>query len=355
MPGAGGDRASCGTAGGPGTDRRLPGVIDPTILDAAKSAARAASRACLGVLAEAPETPDAMAKLGKEPVTVADYAAQAVILEVVSTAFPDHGVVAEEGAEHFATHAGDEAAAQVVRLVGEAVGRDVTLDEVLEWIGHTGGSDRITWAIDPIDGTKGFLRRDQFAVAIGVLVDGVPAAGVLGCPHFPVDPSDPAGERGVLFWGVVGDGAYAEALSGGPARAIAVSTVAEAAGVRVLGSVESAHGDPALVTAVIEHAGLGGDMVRIDSQVKYGAVADGLAEVYLRPRNRPDYRERIWDHAAGTAVVSAAGGMVTDLDGRPLDFTLGARLEHNRGVLASNGRAHGLVLEALAEVESGER
>lgn len=321
-------------------------------MDVARSAVRAASALCLGVLAEAPAAPEAMAKLGTEPVTVADYGSQAVILEAVRSAFPKHRVVAEEGSRHFARHAGDRAGEQIVRLVGRALGRPVTLDEVLAWIDHCGGPDPITWAIDPIDGTKGFLRRDQFAVAVGVLADGIPAGGVLGCPHFPLDPADPDGERGVLYWGVVGEGAFAEPLRGEGARPIGVSEVGAAAGVRVLGSVESGHGDPALVEAVIDEAGLGGGMVRIDSQVKYGAVADGLAEVYLRPRNRPDFRERIWDHAAGAAVVAAAGGTVTDLDGAPLDFGHGVRLEQNRGVLASNGAVHEIVLGALAAVES---
>jgi 3'(2'), 5'-bisphosphate nucleotidase len=173
-------------------------------------------------------------------------------------------------------------------------------------------------------------------------------AGVLGCPHFPLDPADPASPRGVLFWGGRGRGAFREPLSGKGAEPISVSGVRRAAEVRVLGSVESAHGDPALVQAVIDGAGLGGGWVRLDSQVKYGAVASGMAEVYLRPRSRPDYRENIWDHAAGAAVVEAAGGRVSDLDGRPLDFSLGARLDANRGVLVTNGRIHDLVLEALA-------
>ncbi len=322
------------------------------LLTVARNAARRASGACLAVLAEAPASPDAMAKLGKEPVTVADYASQAVILEAVSTTFPAHRVISEEGAEHFRENAGDAGAEQIVRLVGEAVGRETTLDEVLGWIDHEGGDHELVWAIDPIDGTKGFLRRDQFAIAIGIIRDGAPVAGVLGCPHLPVDPSDPDGPKGVLFWGGPGIGAFAEPLTGGTPEAVSVTEVGDPVGVRVLGSVESAHGDPALVMAVIEEAGLGGGMVRIDSQVKYGAVASGLAELYIRPRNRPDYRERIWDHAAGAAVVEGAGGRVTDLDGKNLDFSLGSRLEENRGVLASNGLAHALVIDALKRVEA---
>ena len=314
------------------------------LLAVARRAARAASTLCLEVLEEAPAAPEAMAKLGKEPVTVADYGSQAVILEAVAAAFPGHGVVAEEGAAHFAEHAGAAGSEQIVRLVGRALGRAVSLSEILGWIDHRGGSAPFTWVIDPIDGTKGFLRRDQFAVAVGLLYEGEPVAGVLGCPHLSAGPASP---RGLLFWGGRGLGAFREPLDGGELRPIAVSEVDHAAGVRVLGSVESAHGDPALLQAVIDRAGLGGRWVRLDSQVKYGAVASGMAEVYLRPRSRPDYRDCIWDHAAGAAVVEAAGGRVTDLDGLPLDFSRGSRLEANRGVLASNGRVHDLVLETL--------
>ena len=323
----------------------------PQLLDIARSAARAASLVCLGVLDEAPAAPDAMAKLGREPVTIADYGSQAVILEAVAFAFPGHGVVSEEGAAHFAEYAGDTGAEQIVRLVGRTLGRSVDLDEVLGWIDHAGGDGEFTWVIDPIDGTKGFLRRDQFAIAIGILRDGEPYAGVLGCPHLPHDLSDPSGPRGLLFWAEKEQGAFAEPLEGGDPWPIRVSGTTDPVGVRMLGSVESAHGDPALVQAVIAAASLGGGFVRLDSQVKYGAVAAAMAEVYLRPRSRPDYRENIWDHAAGVAVVTEAGGRVSDLDGRPLDFSRGQCLEENRGVVATNGAVHEMVLEAIARSE----
>jgi 3'(2'), 5'-bisphosphate nucleotidase len=321
------------------------------LLHVARRAARLAADVCLEVLAGSPDRPEAMAKAGREPVTIADYGSQAVILREIAAAFPDHGVVAEEGAEHLVEQAGDAGASRITEVVGKAVGRPTSLEEIVGWIEHRGGPSSFTWVIDPIDGTKGFLRREQFAVAIGLLHEGRVAAGVLACPHLDVDPADPSAGRGVLFTAAVGSGAHAEPLAGGDPVPIRVSEVADGAGTRVLGSVESAHGDPALVQAVIERGGLAGGMVRIDSQVKYGAVASGIAEVYLRPRSRPDYRENIWDHAAGVAVVTEAGGRVTDLDGRALDFTLGSKLTGNRGVLATNDRVHDLVLEALAAAE----
>ena len=325
----------------------MPDVLSD-ILSVATRAATKASGACLEVLATSPDTPEAMAKVGKEPVTIADYASQAVILAEVAAAFPGHDVVSEEGSEHLLASAGDEGSRRIVEIVAAVIGRPVTLDEVAGWIDHAGSDASYTWVIDPIDGTKGFLRREQFAIAVGVLREGRIHAGVLGCPHLEFDEVD---GRGVLFAAESGRGAFAGPLGGEPTVPIAVSDVADAVGVRVLGSVESAHGDPALVTAVIENGGFGGGMVRLDSQVKYGAVAAGLAEVYLRPRSRPDYRENIWDHAAGVAVVTEAGGRVTDLDGESLDFSRGPKLIDNRGVLATNGKVHDLVLDALRRVE----
>ena len=324
------------------------------ILEVARHAGRMAATVCRAVLAEAPAAPDAMAKLGKEPVTVADYGSQAVILKQVREAFPNHGVIAEEGAEHLREHAGDASTEQIVRLVGRALGQEVSFEQVCDWIDHEGaeGAD-FTWAIDPIDGTKGFLRRDQFAVAIGVLRDGEPYAGVLACPNLPLAGPGADGPRGVMFVSAPGHGATVEPLDGAGAQPVHVSSVSDPGGVRVLGSVESAHGDPRVLTAVIEDLGLGGGIVRIDSQVKYGVVARGGAEVYLRPRSRPDYRENIWDHVAGVAVIQEAGGRVSDLDGKPLNFSLGKKLTENRGVLATNGHMHEAILASLARIEVG--
>ncbi len=324
------------------------------ILEVGLRAGRRAAQICRQVLAEAPAEPDAMAKLGKEPVTVADYGSQAVILEAVRRHFPSHAVIAEEGAQHLRENAGDASSEQIVRLVGEALERPVDFEEVCDWIDHEGGtSSELTWAIDPIDGTKGFLRRDQFAVAIGVLVGGEPFAGVLVCPNLPVDDEHPEAGHGVAFLAARGRGTLRQPLAGGEARRVRVSDVHGPEQARVLGSVESAHGDPKMLVAVREDLGLGGGIVRVDSQVKYGVVASGGAEIYLRPQSRPDYREKIWDHAAGVIVTQEAGGRVTDLRGRELDFSLGRRLEQNRGVLATNSWLHDEVLESLGRLGAG--
>ena len=63
------------------------------------------------------------------------------------------------------------------------------------------------WTLDPIDGTKGFLRGEQYAVCLAFLVDSKVQIGVIGCPNLPANLTDPNGTRGCLFVAVRGQGA----------------------------------------------------------------------------------------------------------------------------------------------------
>jgi len=91
----------------------------------------------------------------------------------------------------------------------------------------------------------------------------------------------------------------------------------------------------------------------MDSQCKYGVVARGESAIYLRLPRDELYRERIWDHAAGSLIVEEAGGRVTDARGRALDFSAGRTLDRNSGVVATNGLIHEAVLDAVAGVLAG--
>jgi 3'(2'), 5'-bisphosphate nucleotidase len=87
----------------------------------------------------------------------------------------------------------------------------------------------------------------------------------------------------------------------------------------------------------------------MDSQAKYALLAAGRGDLIFRliSPDRPDYEELIWDQAAGSLIVTEAGGRVTDLNGRDLDFSLGRKLSNNVGVVASNGVLHEQALRAL--------
>jgi 3'(2'), 5'-bisphosphate nucleotidase len=88
----------------------------------------------------------------------------------------------------------------------------------------------------------------------------------------------------------------------------------------------------------------------MDSQAKYGILARGDGSVYLRLPTKKGYEEKIWDHAAGCIIVEEAGGKVTDLTGKPLDFSQGKTLSKNKGVIATNGKLHDIVMSAVQKV-----
>ena len=296
----------------------------------------------------------ALTKEDRSPVTVADFGAQAMICRTLLLEFPDDPVVGEEDAAALRSD-GEAAAREAVEHFVKRYVAGASAAEALDWIDHGNGavSPRY-WTLDPIDGTKGFLRNDQYAVALALVEKGVLQVGVLGCPNLPLDPSRPDGPRGVLFAAVRGQGATAAPLAGDAGRPIRVADGPDPASWRLVESVESGHGHHSLQEQIAQAVGVRGGTVRMDSQAKYAAVARGEAALYLRlpsPRT-PDYRENIWDHAAGVLVVEEAGGRVTDIRGKPLDFARGAKMVDNRGVVVSNGPIHDRVLSELAAIFS---
>ncbi len=297
-------------------------------------------------------SPDAIQKQDCSPVTVADYAAQAVICHAIATAFTEDAIVGEENTKLLRQPEMADRLAQVTHYVKTLI-PTATPEQVADWIDR--GSGQVGpryWTLDPIDGTKGFLRGDQYAIALALIENGQVQVGVMACPALPWDVTQPEVDRGVLFVAVRGQGACRIALGSGKTEAIRVST-AEDAGYRLIESVELDHGNPSRQMAVAQAIGLTATPIQMDSLAKYGVVACGQAALYLRLpwAGSPDYRENIWDHAAGTIVLQEAGGCISDVEGKPLDFSVGAKLLNNRGIIASQGTTlHKAVLEALGKV-----
>lgn len=292
------------------------------------------------------DIPAAIEKSDKSPVTVADYGSQALICKAVSDVFPDDPIVAEEDAAALSQPDMADRLNQVAEYVKE-LQPEATPENITTWIDRGNGTvgDRY-WTLDPIDGTKGFLRQDQYAVALALIEGGEIKVGVLACPALPMA----TGEEGTLFVAVRGEGAYQAPLSGGELEPIRVTNMEDSDSMRFVESVESGHGDQSRQAAIAEAVGISAPSLRMDSQAKYGAVASGQAVLYLRlpsPKS-PDYREKIWDHAAGVIVVEEAGGRVTDMHGKPLDFSKGAKMVDNQGVVVSNGAIHDQAIAALA-------
>jgi len=296
-------------------------------------------------------TPEVLEKKDRSPVTLADFGGQAIVCRALGEAFPADPIVGEEDAGDLSR---PEQAGMLARLVAEVgrIARGATADDVLAWLDRGGASaysDRF-WTLDPIDGTKGFLRREQYAISLALVEGGETVLGVLGCPNLGVEPGRP-GARGALFTAVRGEGARRLPLDGeGPAAPIRVSLEADPRRLRFCESVEKEHSSHGDAARIAERLGIAAEPVRLDSQAKYAVVARGEAEAYLRLPKSADYVEKIWDHAGGAIVVEEAGGTVTDVMGRPLDFTRGRNLSENRGVVASNGALHGALLSAIRDL-----
>ena len=298
--------------------------------------------------------PEAIEKKDHSPVTVADYGSQAMICRLLSESFPQDPIVAEEDAAALSQPDMAPYLAQVSEHVQNLM-PDATPDAVTAWINQGNGQvGPRYWTLDPIDGTKGFLRGEQYAVALALVEAGEVKLGVLACPAFAVG-SNSAPNSGSLFVAVRGQGVTVAEIQGttlGEAVPIRVVSPDDAANFRFVESVESGHGDHRQQEAVAQAVGITTASMRMDSQAKYAAVASGQAALYLRlpsPKT-PDYREKIWDHAAGVIVVEEAGGKVTDIWGKPLDFGRDYRLLDNQGVVVSNGSCHEAVITALASL-----
>lgn len=310
-------------------------------LGSAMAAVQEASRLAVAVAAEM-TVDHKMQKEDRSPVTVADFGVQVLVHAVLSAAFPADPIVAEEDDGDLRrpeNRALLDTVCRHVAAVRPALGESDVL-RLLSGGGHGGGPAGRFWCLDPVDGTKGFLRGDQYAIALSLIDGGRPVLGVLGCPRL---------DGGCILW-AAGAGAWQSDRSGVGARRIVVSSRTTPESAVFCESFESGHSAHGASARVIERMGSRAEPRRLDSQAKYGVVAAGDGDVYLRLPTKGDYQEKIWDHAAGVAIVEAAGGRVTDIFGKPLDFARGRTLSANKGVIATNGPFHDATLAAVAHV-----
>jgi 3'(2'), 5'-bisphosphate nucleotidase len=291
-------------------------------------------------------------------VTVADFAVQAIVsLSLADSLYPsDCLIVGEEDAAVLRT---DEQGV-VLQTVLEAVKSwrpQVTKEEVLDAIdacNHDGSSNAF-WALDPIDGTKGFLRGQHYAIALGRIEEGEVVAGVMGCPNLSTDQSFPLDEvdpQGVMYAASRGAGAWEFAdcnPSSSPMRIIA-QQYEESRPIRFCESAEKGHSNRGDSGKIVDAIGTEGEPARLDSQCKYSLVARGQADGYLRLPTSKTYVEKIWDHAAGMCIAIEAGAVVSDVSGKPLEFTHGHRLENNRGVICATDGLHQRIIAAIDDL-----
>ena len=234
-------------------------------------------------------------KAGDEPVTIADRQASDLIVAGLAASFPDDILISEE-------HPDDPRRVSAPRV----------------------------WYVDPIDGTKDFIRGEAgFSIMIGLAVAHRPTVGVV---------YQPVGDR--LFWSD-GAAAWVQVGSAPPVR-LAVSPIATADGIRLVAS--KSHRSE-MIDSVKRALG-------IDNEVNVGSVGLKLALIALGERDlyvNPWPKCKAWDTCAPEAILVAAGGTLTDVHGGPLRYDE-ADLGRTRGLVASNGRVHAEVIAKLASL-----
>jgi len=292
---------------------------------------------------------ESILKSDRSPVTVADYGSQAIICKLIRERFPNDTIVAEEDSKELWRPDHSKILEQVTTYVNAFIPTSSS-KEVCSWIDFS--SNTVTgrfWALDPIDGTKGFLRGDQYAIALALVEDGMVKLGILACPNLYADIAHPLGEKGCLFLALRGRGSVQLDKNGLNQRTISVHKTKNPSEATITESVEADHADHLTHQHLAERLNITKPSIRMDSQAKYGILARGEVTLYLRVPSlaEPGYKENIWDHAAGSIIAEEAGGKVTDVLGRPLDFSCGIKMVKNHGILVTNGVLHDVVLKAL--------
>jgi len=300
---------------------------------------------------------EALEKSDRSPVTVADFASQAVVARLLKDTYPQDPLIAEETSQTLRAIEGaktlEAVTAYVVRIYGGA-----EPEEVCRWIDYGNGktADRF-WTLDPIDGTKGFLRGDQYVTALALIDAGQVVVGALGCPNLNRKIEPEIGGEGVVVVAVRGQGCWALSMEGEPLGRLSVSRISNPEQARVLRSFESGHTDSGKLEQIINNLATVHPPLLMDSQAKYALMAAGKGDLLFRLLSpaQLDYVEKIWDQAAGSIIVEEAGGKVTDLRGTPLNFTRGSGLIENIGVLASNDHLHDDALEIVHSIGADQR
>jgi 3'(2'), 5'-bisphosphate nucleotidase len=289
-----------------------------------------------------------------DPVTLGDLGAQAVALYFLRSSFPGDLVLAEESSSALA-RMDDGPRQYLCAVVAKALAKDDLGEEelagLLDWRGPAASTGERIWVLDPVDGTKGYRDGFSYSLALGLCLKARPHLGVIAAPTIRAEGGAP--ERPLIFWAVRGEGAWSEPF-GGRGRMIQARVRPAVPREALLAVGSRANYDQAGPRKVLAGLGIDGDRYLLyDSQVKYALLALNRASVYIRPPHGSGRGENVWDHAAGSLIAQEAGGVVTDLDGKELDFgglkQGSTRLEANRGVLATAGIDHARVLGLCRE------
>lgn len=348
-------------------------------LKVAIAAVQAASQLSTHVLAQAQQdgaqdgpSADDLGVVSKDdlsPVTLADFAIQALLTSTLHAAFPTDQFVGEETASALRRSPALQARVwAALQTVTDASG--VTLPSSPEDMcalidlcgtGHPGRGGRI-WVFDPIDGTENFVQGLVYAVNAALLRDGEQVLSVVACPNMSAGVSypasdaalDPAGE-GFIALAVRGHGAHVRRLHGEDVEVTRLPRHAVGGGLRSVSARNSSglggvHAEVARRLGV-EYPG----SVLLPWVIRWVLLALGVGNSTWWVYKSRDRLAKIWDHAGAMLLFEEVGGRVSDVDGRPIDLTADRKMIANYGIVAAPEDLHGNLLATVQKVLAEER
>jgi 3'(2'), 5'-bisphosphate nucleotidase len=324
------------------------------------------------------------------PVTVGDFAAQALLTHAIHTVFPDDVFVGEESATELRRNSGLLHRVWNLLCSGDEGCERFKLsrNEICDLIDLGGKGDgrsagRRLWVFDPIDGTATYMRGGQYAVNLALVEDGVQKLSVIGCPNLPYpfpldempvsDLTTDEGGLGCMVHAVKGQGAFVRPISmpltvvgGGEMEGVEYDMLAPATKLSMHAAAHVKIDDirftdcTTTTSTIIDLHKKVAERLSISqcwpgpdlysSVMKYALLGLGMANCNIRIFKFRYYKSNIWDHAGGLLLFEEVGGKTTDLDGKELDLSNGRKMSDNYGFVAAPKNLHTEVLKTVQEV-----
>ncbi|KAB8231078.1 hypothetical protein ETB97_006633 [Aspergillus alliaceus] len=316
----------------------------------------------------------ALDKSDSSPVTIADFAAQALIIGAIHRAFPDDDIVGEEDSK--ALRANEALLERTWDLVSSTRLDDEkseallyspkSKEEMLDLIdlGARGTCNREnrSWILDPVDGTATFINGQQYAVCLALVEKGAQKLGVLGAPNLNLETGRMHEESvdrdgyGYQLFAVVGHGAFIRPMSTGALLpATKLEPKAQITDPKDLDFVDCVAATSSNIVAHERLAShLGAPWPHTTdlwaAQLRYVAIAVGGCNTLIKIPRKASYRSKMWDHAGGMLIVEELGCFVSDLAGNPVDCSLGRTLAGCYGMIVAPVSIHGRLVKAVKEI-----
>ncbi|CAH0039499.1 unnamed protein product [Clonostachys solani] len=318
-------------------------------------------------------------KEDNSPVTIADFAAQALIIKALHHAFPNDMFLGEEDS---AALRGDEklrdkvydlilAAEDVINLQdsGKPLPKPESIEEMLDLIDLGGHKTRCKagrfWVMDPVDGTAAFLKGQQYAVSLALIEDGREVIGIIGCPNISAEMTritenevDKTG-LGIMLTAVRGQGSAIRTMTSiglghsSPLETLRPLSSKQLHIIDCAAAVTCRHDVIAKLADKFETTFPNTEIW--SSHIRYAALIVGGGDVHFLIPAGPATKMPIWDHAGSQLIFTELGGKVTDLDGNEIDFCAGRDLNRNRGLVVARGGIHDRILATMKTILVEER